>query len=273
MTWHSETEGRRMIGASLANIPPYGFVNTSGWIGAEYTPASASNQLWWHEYDAHANAIDVELSHAKRHLGFTALRMFLHSMVWEADGSSMLESMDKFLAVAETHGVRVGFVFFDDCWNHNGASLQDSCEVSADPNTCSEGCCVGSLGQKECCMNCWFASPQDLARTSTDRFEPYVRSVVRRFRRDPRVLWWETFNEPAIRRQNYSDFSYALRSEAYRWAKAEAPDAPVIACWDDHNATDGQCQRSKSGPCHAPSCAASAAPSHPLLLLASLCCS
>ena len=87
-------------------------------------------------------------------------------------------------------------------------------------------------------MNCWVASPQDVARTSTSRFESYVRSVVRRFKHDTRVLWWETFNEPTIQHSDYSDFSFALRSEAYKWAKAEAPDAPVIACWDDGNYTD-----------------------------------
>ncbi len=48
----------------------------------------------------------------------------------------------------------------------------------------------------------------------------------------------QTFNEPSIHTEDYSDFAFALRSEAYRWAKAERPRAPVLSCWDDHNATD-----------------------------------
>ena len=93
--------------------PPYGFVDTSRWLGAEYTPSSAGNQLWWHAYEAHEKEIEFELAHAKRHLGFTSLRMFLHSMVWEADGELLLTRMDAFLEIAASLGMGVGFVFFE----------------------------------------------------------------------------------------------------------------------------------------------------------------
>lgn len=143
-------------------------------------------------------------------------------------------------ALADTYVTPSVHSVGSDCWAHRGASLDpaDQCSISAQPETCSEGCCGGTFGQPYCCMNCWVASPQDVARTSTSRFESYVRSVVRRFKHDKRVLWWETFNEPTIEHSDYSDFSHALRSEAYKWAKAEAPDAPVVACWDDGNYTD-----------------------------------
>jgi hypothetical protein len=36
-------------------------VDTSGWIGAEYTPAGASNSLWWSFYDSYEAAIVREL--------------------------------------------------------------------------------------------------------------------------------------------------------------------------------------------------------------------
>lgn len=151
--------------------------------------------------------------------------MFMHPMVWEADGARRLERMDRFLALAHDNGMGVGWVFFDDCWAHRGASLDpmQGCQVNAHPDKCSGGCCESTFGQCKCCMNCWVAAPQDAARTSVERFEPYVRSIVRRFRGDPRVLWFETLNEPTIHTTDSSDFAFALRLEAYKWAKAEQP--------------------------------------------------
>ena len=52
--------------------------NTTGWVGAEYTPSLASSSLWWADYDLYAPAIDGELAAARTRLGFTALRMFVH---------------------------------------------------------------------------------------------------------------------------------------------------------------------------------------------------
>ena len=52
--------------------------NTTGWVGAEYTPSLASNSLWWADYDLYEPAINHELAAARARLGFTALRMFVH---------------------------------------------------------------------------------------------------------------------------------------------------------------------------------------------------
>ena len=43
---------------------------------------------------------------------------------------------------------------------------------------------------------CWMTSPQDVERTSVERFKPYVTDIVSTFGHDPRVLWFETYNEP-----------------------------------------------------------------------------
>ena len=58
------------------------------------------------------------------------------------------------------------------------------------------------------------------ACTGTARFEPYVAGTVARFAGDPRVAWWEVFNEPQS-----NAFSLALRDAGYRWAKA-VPELP-----------------------------------------------
>lgn len=71
-------------------------VDTSGWIGASYTPSSASNSLWWWNYEQHEAEVVNELRWARTQLGFSALRMFLHSMVYEGDnGKTLLSNMAK----------------------------------------------------------------------------------------------------------------------------------------------------------------------------------
>lgn len=81
---------------------------------------------------------------------------------------------------------------------------------------------------------CSMASPQDVERTSIDRFKPYISDIVNTFREDKRVVWWEIFNEP-----NQKDtFSIGLRHAGFGWAKAQNPTQPVIACWDDHDDTE-----------------------------------
>ena len=192
-------------------------INTSGWIGAEYTPWNASNELWWIDYAAYRPTVDRELYQLKKQFGFTALRVWLHTMLHSHDAAGLKQNVSDFLALADSHGFGVGLVLFDDCWNKEGANLTKPC--------------VATKGMHN---GCWMTSPQQHERTSIARFEPYVRDIVTTFGRDKRVLWFETFNEP----NRHSNFSAALKSAAYTWAKAAAPMQPVAACWDDSNATD-----------------------------------
>mmetsp|Transcript_65224 Transcript_65224/g.129056 ORF Transcript_65224/g.129056 Transcript_65224/m.129056 type:complete len:226 (-) Transcript_65224:112-789(-) len=191
--------------------------STAGWIGAEYTPWNASNELWWIEYDTYRPTVDRELRLLKAQYGFTALRVWLHSMLHAHDRVGLFRNVSDFLALAHSHGFGVGLVLFDDCWNKAGANLTMPCAP-----------------RKGVHNGCWMASPQDYERTSIERFEPYVTDVVSAYARDPRVLWFETFNEPS----RHSNFSAALKAAAYTWAKAIQPMQPVAACWDDSNFTD-----------------------------------
>lgn len=211
-TAHAPLDGPRR--ATPSSPPAW---DTSTWVGAEYTPWRASNELWWHDYDAYRPDLERELPQIKRVLGLSSLRVWLHSMLYFDDATRLKANMADFLGLAASHGLGVGFVLFDDCWNHAGANLSAPC-----------------VPRKGLHNGCWMASPQDVERTSVDVFEPYVSDVVGAFGSDPRVLWWEVFNEP--KRSN--NFSIALRAAAYGWAKAQRPTQPVAACWDDSDATD-----------------------------------
>src|SRR5262245_11329114 len=78
-------------------------------VGANYTPATAINQLeMWQADTFDPDQIDKELSWAES-LGFNSMRVFLHHLLWEDDSRGLLRRMDRFLDVARKH--RIGVVF------------------------------------------------------------------------------------------------------------------------------------------------------------------
>ena len=189
----------------------------SGLVGAMYCPWRAPNQLWWHNYSQYRPDVVREIAAMHSVFGFTSVRVFLHDMLWDADADGLIKNIKDFLGILEEAQMTAGFVFFDDCWAHSGASLSVAC-----------------VPRKGLHNGCWVAGPQDVDRTSTARFSPYVAGVVGAFATDKRVAWWEIFNEP----QRGNPFSMALRDSAFKVAKAQHPVAPVISCWDDNNDTE-----------------------------------
>ena len=186
--------------------------NTSTWFGAAYTPSPAGNQLWWHEYEAYAHIVEKELRAVRSVYGFTALRTFIHNMVYDAAPATFIANIGRYLTLCHSLGIKPGFVFFDDCWNSAGATIPDSC--------------VPIKGRHN---GCWMQSPQAVQRTNISRFQSYVTDIVSAFRDDDRVLYWEIYNEP-----NTSNFTQTLRNAAYGWATAVKPVSPVISCWGDN---------------------------------------
>lgn len=64
--------------------------------------------------------------------------------------------------------------------------------------------------------------------------------MVTPLRDDPRVVWWEAYNEPCEWRHydakicTYFEVatSTMIKELSYGWASALKPAAPVISCWD-----------------------------------------
>ena len=193
-------------------------VDTSAWVGTAYTPAGASNTMWWPWFDSYAAQIERELGAASRRLKMNTLRVFLHTKVYEANSSGLLSSVDAFLAIASRHGFATGLVLFDSCWNTDGSNVSQQCAP-----------------RKGVHNGCWYEAPEEKDKTQVERFRPYTEDVVSRFGNDTRVRWIEIYNEP---RGPNVDFVWALRDAAYRWAVSLNPIAPVISCWDDSNNTE-----------------------------------
>ncbi|HEX8913643.1 MAG TPA: endo-1,4-beta-xylanase [Humisphaera sp.] len=200
----------------------------TGWlVGANYTPATAINQLEMWQADSFDPAtIDRELAMAES-LGFNSMRVFLHHLVWEQDAEGLYKRMDQFLGIAEKHKVRVMFVLFDSCW---------------DPEP--------KLGKqrppkKGVHNSGWVQSPGKADLMDAKRhpvLEAYVKGVVGRFKDDARVVVWDVWNEP----DNQNDNSYGknhlktepagklqatipLLAKAFEWARAAKPSQPLTS--------------------------------------------
>lgn len=191
--------------------------NTSTWVGSNYTPAYCVNAVqMWHDF--RPEVIEKELKAAQKYYGINTLRVYLHNLVFDGEKAQMLKRIDQFLAICQKHGIKPGFTFFDDCWNHSGIEFGPQ-QPPVD----------GRHNGR------WAACPQDSERKDENlpRLKAYVQEIIKAHRADTRVLWWEVFNEP-----NSSPFSANLRKLGYQWAKEVKPTQPVLCCWDNSPETD-----------------------------------
>lgn len=196
-------------------------------VGANYSPASAINQLeMWQADTFDRQQIDKELAWAES-LGFNSMRVFLHHLLWEQDSEGFLRRMDEFLDIAERHKIGVMFVLFDSVWDpHPKLGKQRS-------------------PQKGVHNSGWIQSPgaadlKDAARHAL--LEAYVKGVVGHFKHDARIQMWDIWNEP----DNMNDNSYGknklnqeppdkqaltleLLSKAFVWARSVDPSQPVTS--------------------------------------------
>ncbi len=201
-----------------------GPADTSTWVGSNYTPAYASNQIqMWHDF--RPDVIEKELAAARRIFGFTSLRVFLHHMVYDAEREILLQRIEQFLQICDRHNIKPGFVFFDDCHRRKGVTLE--------PQPAIKGYCNGR-----------WAALQDVDHSEENfpKFKNFVQDIVRAHHKDPRVLWWEVYNEPEFAHTPEGriplPFQEKLRGAAYAWALECEPIQPVLSNWTDNPHTE-----------------------------------
>ena len=197
---------------------------TDGLVGSNYTPAYAVNQVQlWHDF--RPDVIDKELAAAKKYFGISTLRVYLHDINFFQEKKVLMANIEKFLVICARHDIRPGFVFFDGCHRHEGIFLDKPTKpVSGFHNSR------------------WAQSPQarDIDKNNLEKFKPYVQEIIRPYRPDKRVLFWEIHNEPPPG-DEYRD---RLKRAGYRWAKEVRPTQPVLNCekgkrgWADCEVTD-----------------------------------
>lgn len=193
-------------------------------VGCNFTPSSAINQLeMWQGATFDLVTIERELALAAS-VGMNCVRIYLHDLLWTDEPAAFLNRVDRFLACAHRFGIRTMLVLFDSCWHPEPA-------LGPQPAP-REG--VHNSG--------WVQSPGVSALQNAGqhgRLEDYVRAVVGRFARDPRVLAWDIWNEPdngpevalcdpaALRAK--ADLVVPLLIAAFDWARDAQPMQPLTS--------------------------------------------
>src|SRR6201996_2741363 len=156
--------------------------NSHPWlVGANFVPSTAINQLeMWQADTVDPITIDRELGYAQS-IGMNTMRVFLHDLAWREDPEGFYSRVDKFLEIADQHGIKPLFVIFDGVWNPYPKPGTQPVPV---PGRHNSG---------------WVQSPgriylEDPAKQN--ELKPYVVGLLTRYKDDSRVLGWDLFNEP-----------------------------------------------------------------------------
>jgi hypothetical protein len=188
-----------------------------GWLsGANFNPSTAINQLeMWQKDTFDPNTIDRELGYAEG-IGFNTMRVYLHSLAYKADPDGFKNRMEQYLAIAEKHGIKTMFVFFDDVW---GKTPKVGKQPDPVPGTHNSG---------------WVQDPGDPASKEKENFpelETYVKDVLTTFEDDTRILMWDLYNEPGNTEKLVS--SMPLLKNVFLWARQVNPSQPLtVGLWD-----------------------------------------
>jgi len=195
-------------------------------VGCNFIPSTAANQLeMWQRESFDLATIRRELGWAQD-LGFNAVRVFLHDLLW-SDSSGFVERLRAYLDAAAEHKIGTLFVFFDDCWNSSPKAGPQPAPLSDAHNSQ------------------WVQSPGDSVVASLAdhavamRLEAYVKGVLEALGDDGRVIGWDLYNEPGgglgsesppCRRQHAS---LPLLKLAFAWARDVDPSQPLTSgVWD-----------------------------------------
>jgi len=195
-------------------------------VGCNYTPRTAINQLeFWQAETFDPRTIDEELGWA-HDVGFNALRVYLHHLPHQRDAEGFYGRIDRFLDIADGHGIRVMFVLLDDCWDPDPRPGR---QREPKPH-------LHNSGWVQCPGTAILAKPE-----RHDEMKPYVTGVIGRFRSDSRVLAWDLYNEPGNGNSanypgreppNKAELSRRLLRKAFDWALEIRPDQPVtVGLW------------------------------------------
>ena len=192
-------------------------------IGFNYTPRSAINQLeMWQDETFDPTTINQELGWASD-IGFNMVRVFLHHLPWQENHHNFCKKIDVFLSIADRHNIEVMFVLFDDVW--------DPLPQSGKQPTPRAG--VHNSG--------WVQSPGAEILGDINRhneLEDYVKGIISRYKSDQRVAIWDLYNEPgnlntipygSLEVTNKRDFSLALLTKTFKWARQEKPEQPLTS--------------------------------------------
>lgn len=183
------------------------------WVkGAVFVPTHAVNQLQqWDAYNHEVN--DRELSYAHTY-GINFVRVFLHNLLWKNDSAKLLANLEDFLQLADKYGIKVEIVFFDDCWDDHpvpGPQLPPR---------------YGAHNSR------WVEAPGDDIKANyaanKEDLKSYVQGIVNAHKNDPRIAFWNIYNEPSNGESGLMDqITKQIMNDTRIWIKETGSSLPV----------------------------------------------
>ncbi len=190
--------------------------------GCNFLPSSAVNVLeMWHGHSFDPPTIERELGWAAG-IGLNAVRTNLPFVVWQHDRDGLLGRIETFLEIAEARGIATVLCLFDDC-GFGGEEPVFGPQPDPIPGVHNSRAVAGP------------GRAVVMDRGSWPALERYVTDVIASFRDDPRLLFWDLYNEPGNGMvftagglfdvaAELEAHSHALMLQAFRWARS--PPSP-----------------------------------------------
>ncbi|RME14383.1 MAG: 1,4-beta-xylanase [Alphaproteobacteria bacterium] len=208
------------------------------WIcGFNFLPSTAVNFIeMWHSATFDLPTIERELGWAAE-IGFNAIRVNLPFVGWQADRDGLIGRVDRLMGAAAARGIDTVLCLFDDC-GFGGQEPVWGKQPDPIPGVHNSRA-VASPGRAAV-----------LTPTLRPSLMDYVRDVVGTFRSDPRILFWDLYNEPGNRmdfeKTEYTQFAKELEAAAlslmeatFATAREVGPVAPLsVAAWTTPLPTD-----------------------------------
>jgi hypothetical protein len=211
--------------------------NAKGWwaeqpwvCGFNFLPSTAVNFVeMWHPDTFDMPTIERELGWASA-IGFNAIRVNLPFIGWVHDRDGLLVRLEQVISLADERGIATVPCLFDDC-GFGGAEPVWGAQPDPEPGVHNSRA---------------VASPGRLAVLDPalrPELKDYVQDIVGSYSGDPRVLFWDLYNEPGNRMNfdsaQYSRFSSKLENHAltlmeqtFQWAREKQPTQPLtVAAW------------------------------------------
>lgn len=197
--------------------------------GFNYLPRTAVNDTeMWQRETFDPSTIDQELGWAERY-GYNGARVFLQYLVWADDPNGFKQRLDRFLTLADRHGIGVMPILFDDCAFSDREPYLGPQEEPV-PGLHNSG---------------WVPSPglgRVLDRSTWHDLERYVGDIVEAFADDGRIVAWDLYNEPG--NSGMGERSLPLVEAAFSWAREASPTRPLtVGTWDGIEGPGGHAAR------------------------------
>jgi hypothetical protein len=207
----------------LADQAAWDWYKKQPWlVGTNFLPSTAANTTeFWQAESFDEPTIERELAIAQA-TGFNTCRVFTQYLVWKHDPEGFRKRFDRFLTIAQKHHISVVPTLFDDCSFGDPPVRQPYLGKQRDP-------IPGMIAPS------WTPSPG--LETVTDRkawpdLQRYVKDTLSSFGKDPRVVFWDLYNEPG--NSGMGNKSLPLVEATFAWARQAGPTQPLtMGVWND----------------------------------------